>query len=114
MNPMFAAALGSLIRFGFAFLAGYLVKKGVWGEGEAATYVTAATTFVTVLVWDQLQLIWNRRKLVTALATPGVASEAEVEAKIKATEKRPPVTMDKERTPYPVGTANPNPHPKQG
>lgn len=104
MNPMFAAAIGAIIRWALTFLAGYLVTRGIWSQQEATVYVLAAATALTALLWSLYQKYIERAKLVTALATPGVKSEAQIEAMVKDESQRPPVSMDKERLPYPVGT----------
>ena len=107
MNPMFAAALGSIIRWALAIGAGYLVQRGIWSDAEAGVYVGGAAMALTALLWSVYQKYTARVKLVTALATPGMTSEAKLEHVIENTEKRPPVTMAKETTPYPVGETNP-------
>ncbi len=107
MNPMFAAALGSIFRWALAFLAGYLVSRGIWTAQEAAIYVGAAAMGLTALTWSLYQKYASRVKLVTALATPGVMSEEDIEEH-SDTDLRPPVTMRKDTTPYPVGETNPN------
>jgi uncharacterized membrane protein YjjB (DUF3815 family) len=104
MNPMFAAALGSILRWGLSILAGYLVSRGIWSDSEAGIYVGAAAIALTSLLWSVIEKYLSRVKLVTALATPGVMSEKALEQVVKNEDRRPPVTLDKDRTPYPVGT----------
>ena len=52
MNPLLQAALGAILRWGLAFLAGYLVKIGIWTGTEADTYVTAGALAVLALAWS--------------------------------------------------------------
>lgn len=104
MNPMFAAAVGSVIRWGLAFVAGYLVQRGIWSDSEAGVYVGAAAIGISGLLWSVYQKYASRSKLMVALATPRVISEAEAETIVKVQDQRPPVTMDKDRVPYIVGT----------
>lgn len=52
MNPLLQAAIGSIIRFGLAALAGHLVKAGVWTSADASMYVGAATLGVISLGWS--------------------------------------------------------------
>lgn len=79
MNPMLAEALGSIIRAGLMVLAGYLVKAGIWNEGAATTYVTAASIGLLTLGWSIWQKYKNRLKLLTALTTPPGMTEATLE-----------------------------------
>ena len=113
MNPMFAAAVGSIFRWGLSILAGYLVTRGIWSDAEAGIYVGAAAIGLTSLLWAIYEKYVSRAKLVTALATPGVKSEDQIEQMVKEEKQRPPVSMDKDRVPYPVGMTVPqNPLPK--
>lgn len=58
MNPLITAALGSIIRWGLALGAGYLVRAGVWAEADAKTYVFAASMAVLSLGWS----LWQKWK----------------------------------------------------
>lgn len=84
MNPIAAAALGSVFRAGLMFLAGWLVQRGVWTGAEAETYVTAAAIALVTLAWS----IWNKYKgrirLLTALDAPPGTSEKHVDALIES------------------------------
>lgn len=100
MNPLLQQALGSIVRWLLTFAAGYLVQLGIWTEEDAMKYVGAAALALVALGWSLYQKYKSRLTLVTALATPGRASEAEVEQKIKAEKQKPvpalpPVTTPK-------------------
>lgn len=106
VNPMFAAALGSIIRWALALGAGYLVRKEIWQPGDATLYVTAGATALTALVWSLWDKYYQRAKLVTALATPRVVSENTVEKMIDD-KLAPPVSVPKDRAPHLEGSPNP-------
>lgn len=91
MNPMLAAAIGSVARFVLALGAGYLVRGGVWSQSDAALYVEAATLAAISLGWSWWQKYHGRRKLVVALNLPPT-SEAAVEQKIASGAPLPSVT----------------------
>ena len=82
MNPIVTEILGSFIRFALAGAAGILVANGVWTEAQATTFVPAIITGVLTLGWSVWQKYKSRLKLVTALATPGVNTEADIKEKI--------------------------------
>lgn len=104
MNPMVAAAIGSIVRKGLAVLAGILVARGIWTQGDAETYIGAAVIWLTTQGWDLFVMYWRRRKLVAALATPAVISERQVEKLIENNSATsPPVSLRKNRIPYPIG-----------
>jgi len=81
-------ALGSIVRWALAFLAGYLVSHGVWTPGAAESYVNAAATAIAMAVvslgWSLWQKYRARLRLLTALDMPAGTSEAKVEDRIKA------------------------------
>lgn len=82
MNPMAQESIASVIRWVLAIGAGYLVKAGIWTEGDATGYVSAAALALVALGWSQYQAYVARQKLVTALATPTVMSERQLETRI--------------------------------
>lgn len=83
MNPLLQQALGAFIRTGLAFLAGYVVKAGIWTQSDAETYIAAATLALLALGWSLWQKYHARIKFLTALDAPTGASEAMVDDKIK-------------------------------
>lgn len=99
MNPLLAAALGSIIRSVLLMGAGYLVSKGVWTNAEAGTYVTAAASALLAIGWGQWQKYKSRQKLVTAMAAGHPISEQAVEHLIDSG-VAPPVNLPKDRVPY--------------
>jgi C4-dicarboxylate-specific signal transduction histidine kinase len=81
MNPMAEAALGSILRWAFAIVAGYIVKQGIWSAGDAERYVAAAAIATLSLAWSAWNKYRGRMKLVTALQL-AQATEHQVEARI--------------------------------
>jgi hypothetical protein len=82
VNPVVQSALGSILRWALALGAGYLVEHGVWSEGEATTYVTAAVLALLSLLWSLWQKYHERVKFLTALDMHAGATEADVKAVI--------------------------------
>ena len=82
MNPMLQEALASILRWALAIGAGYLVQHGIWTQGDASSYVTAATMGLLALGWSLWQKYASRLKLLTALTMPAGTTEHAVEAKI--------------------------------
>lgn len=107
MNPMFQAALQSILTHFLTLGAGYLISRGIWTREEAQMYVAGATVAIIGFAWAQWKTYKERRKLVTALATPEVKSEREIAIMAKTVDQRPPVTIHQSRVPYPVGESRP-------
>lgn len=88
MNPMLIEAIGTIIRWLFAFLSGYLVSHGVWTKDKAEEYATALASAAAVgiasLLWGLWQKYKGRIKLNTALASTAPQSESQLNAKIDA------------------------------
>src|SRR5687767_5499623 len=82
MNPLLAAALGSILRWLLAFGAGFFVERGIWSSDDAATYVAAAAVALLALAWSLWNKYRGRVKFLTALAMPAGATEAEVKEHI--------------------------------
>lgn len=101
MNPMAAAALGSVARFGLALAAGYLVRAGIWTDANATLYVEAATLGLISLGWSQWQKYHGRRKLVVALTLPPT-TEKHVELTIASGVPLPSVLTPVDVVPMPV------------
>ncbi len=99
MNPVLQAALGSILRFAFAALAGYLVKAGIWTGSEAETYVAAGTLAGLGLGWSLWNKYHDRLKLLVALSMPRGTTENEVKAHIAAGGATPSVTTPKDEVP---------------
>lgn len=81
MNPVLAAALGAILRWALAFLAGYLVNAGVWKPDEAETYVAAAVLGLLGLGWSLFQKYKARIKFLAALNAPAGTSEATLDTR---------------------------------
>ncbi len=62
MPPMLQAALGSILRWGLALLAGHLVKAGVWTSADAQVYVAAGALALISLGWSLFEK-WKRHEL---------------------------------------------------
>ena len=82
MNPILQAALGSILRWALALLAGYLVKAGIWTGSAAETYVAAATLALLALGWSLWQKYHSRIRFLTALAMPLGATENDVKYQV--------------------------------
>lgn len=81
INPLVAAALGSVFRWALTFGAGWFVSKGIWTQDESTTYVLAASAGAVALLWSVYQKYKTRVQFLNALDSPKGASEAEVKAK---------------------------------
>ncbi len=82
MNPLAQEALGSFVRWVLMILAGYVIEAGIWTGEAAERYVAAGTLAVLALGWSLWQKYQAKRKLLTALTMPTMASEREVEQQI--------------------------------
>jgi hypothetical protein len=72
MNPLLTQALGSIIRWGLAFLAGYLIEAGIWTKDDAESYIAAAALAIIGLGWSLWLKYRDRIKFLNALdAKPG-------------------------------------------
>jgi uncharacterized membrane protein len=65
MNPMLQAALTAMVRAILLMGSGWLVKHGVWSEGDAASYVAAAAVFIVSYGWD----FWTTHNMLQILNT---------------------------------------------
>lgn len=92
MNPMLSEALASVIRSILKIGAGYLVARGVWTQGDATTYVSAAALALIGLGWSYWTTYASRQKLLTSLANPTLKTEAAVVAHIDSGMPIPTVT----------------------
>lgn len=99
MNPLLSAALGSILRWGLAVLAGFLVQHGVWTSTEATMYVAAASLALLSLglsLWNKYR---GRLTLLTALTMPVGTTENDVKAKISRGDVVPSVTTPSDTVP---------------
>lgn len=108
MNPLLTAALGSILRWALAILAGYLVKKGIWSDSEAATYVTAGALGLLTLGWTLWERYKARVKLLTALTLPEGSTENELKDHMKSATVKPSILTPPDSVPTPA-TPPPNP-----
>lgn len=92
MNPVLAAALGSILRWALAFLAGYLVKAGIWTGSEAEAYVAAAVLGLLGLGWSVWQKYKSRIAFLAALNAPAGTPEANLDVR-GTTLKSAPVVL---------------------
>ena len=104
MNPIVQEALGSVIRFALAIVAGYMVKAGIWSASDATTYVTAATLGLLSLGWSLWQKYRGRLVLLTALAMPAGKTENEAIDRVVSGAPVPIVTTLPDVVPVPVWT----------
>lgn len=84
MNPLLQAALGSIIRWALAALAGILVSKGVWTQQDADTYITALVLAILSLGWSLWAKYKERIFRKKALEMPAGATEDEVKQAIRS------------------------------
>lgn len=92
LNPMAQEAFASIIRSILKIGAGYLVARGVWSQGDATTYVSAAALAVVGLGWSYWTTYVSRAKLLTSLANPTLRTEAAVVDHIESGMPVPTVT----------------------
>ncbi len=76
MNPILQAAIGSIIRWCLALLAGYLVKAGIWTGSDAQTYVAAGSLAILALGWSIWQKFRSQVKGLVASKLPTVPPAA--------------------------------------
>jgi len=77
MNPLVVSAISSILIFILTWASGFLVSHGVWTNGDATSYVSAAALGIISLVWAQRNVILARVKMLVALM-PGVHTEQAV------------------------------------
>ena len=82
LNPMAQEALASVVRSILKLGAGYLVARGVWAPDDASNYVAAGALAIVGLGWSYWTTYQSRRKLVTALASPTMLTEAQVQTRV--------------------------------
>ncbi len=82
MNPILQEAIGSLLRWAFAFVAGWLVQHGIWTQSAASTYVAAAALGVVSIGWSLWQKYESRIILLTALTMTAGTTENGVKAQV--------------------------------
>lgn len=97
MNPLLAEALGSIVRHVLTAGTGYLVARGIWTQEAATSYVMAGSIAIVGLGWALYQKYVARTKLVTALASPAITTEAAVEQKIAQGEQAAVTTPKTDR-----------------
>ncbi len=99
MNPLLAAALGSIIRWALTFAAGFFVEHGIWTSTEATTYVAGAVMAVLTLMWMLWVRYRDRLKFLTALTMSPGATENEVKAHIASGGATPSISTPKDTIP---------------
>lgn len=83
MPPLFAAIVGSFVRFGLAALATWLVSQGVWTQAAASDYVAGLTLGVVSLAWSIWQKYRGRLQFLTALEAPAGTTEEAVKQALR-------------------------------
>lgn len=99
MNPILQSALGSILRWLLALLAGYLVKAGIWTNSNAQAYVAAGTLALLALGWSLWQKYHSRIKFLTALTMPVGATENDVKAQVATGQALPAVNTPADTIP---------------
>lgn len=102
MNPLLREALESIVRSILKIGAGYLVAHGVWSQGDATSYVSAAALALVGFGWSYWSTYTSRLKLVTALTMPAGTTEAAVQNHIAAGAPVPSVTTPTAAVPVPA------------
>lgn len=95
MNPMLSAALGSVLRWAFAIVAGVLVNHGIWAKSEAEMYVAAASLATLSLGLSLWSKYHGRIKFLTALQMPQGSTEHDVDQQIADPQVTNPSVMTK-------------------
>ena len=98
MNPFYRSLIMSLIRHGLTILGGALIARGVLTQADVTQYTEALVPILIGLGGSFYKTYTDRQKLLTAIATPTVETEAEVEL-VMATGPVPPVTTAKTAVP---------------
>lgn len=87
MVALLPELIGSLVRAGVLFSAGWFVQQGIWTQDQAARFSTAITAWLVAalmaLGWSLWQKYRARLKFLTALESPAGTHEAVVEDRIK-------------------------------
>lgn len=78
MNPLLQAALTSILRWALTLAAGYFVRYGIWSQGDAEVYVTAAAMALLTLGWSLWGKYRTRITILTALELPAGTTEHEL------------------------------------
>ena len=99
MSPLVQEALASVLRWGLALAAGWLVQHGIWTQAAATMYVAAAALALVSLGWSVWQKYVARSKLMTALIMPAGRTENDVARKIASGIGVPSVTTAKDVVP---------------
>ena len=93
MNPLLQAALGSILRWGLAFLAGFLVNAGIWKADEAESYIGAAAVGLLAIVWSLWQKYKARIRFLAALDSPKGTDEGDIDVRGVSVTRRVPVVV---------------------
>lgn len=70
MNPIFSAAVGSILRHFLTMGAAVLVTRGIWTPEDATTYVAAAALALIGFGWAMYQKYAAHTKILDALSAP--------------------------------------------
>jgi hypothetical protein len=89
MNPLFVAAVYQIIFAGLMFVAGFLVRWGVWSQEDAVKYMGGLALGLIGLggmLWNKYK---DRIKIVTALSSEKPMTENQLESQIAGGETAP-------------------------
>ena len=92
MNPLLSEALASVVRSVLKIGAGILVSKGVWSQGDATTYVSAAALALVGLGWSYWTTYAQRQKLLVALTVRPGTTEQEITQRVATGVGIPPIS----------------------
>ena len=82
MNLQLQEGAASIVRWALALGAGYLVKAGIWTEGDASSYVAAAALAIVALGWSLYQKHTKNEEVDEALAAPSGTTRAGLRARL--------------------------------
>lgn len=74
MNPIFSAAVGSVLRHFLTMAAAALVTRGIWTPEDSTTYVAAAALGLLGFGWAMYQKYAAHTKILEALQAPAGSS----------------------------------------
>jgi hypothetical protein len=107
-NPLVKQMLSTVIRYVLLFVAGYLVKEGIWTPEEADTAVTKMVDALLPIIvamavagYGMYKTYLKQKAQVTAQALPAGATTEDVKVAMKQADA-PPATLPADVQPRPM------------
>ena len=100
MNPLIQSLLMGFLRWALQGAFVWMTARGIMQPDQADLIIVGIAGALTTLFWVLWTKVKDRRKLLTAAASPAGVTEKQVEARVKAGIS-PPVTLDKTESPKP-------------